>query len=135
MAITPADLTAPLGDIEPSFFPNDDAGALTTRLQTYITDGTARANGAGVSAAQLDAAVKAWSYYRAYRAIWLRLSEAPGSVSLTDQGSKARTDQQREAFKVMSDEALALYNEFLPNPGPGAGVRVAAGAVRTRFTW
>lgn len=135
MAVVPADLIAPAGDIESSFFPNDDSSALTVRLQGYIDDGAARAGTANVVAGEVDRAVTAWSYYRAYRAIWLRLSEAPSSVSLTDQGSRARTDQQREAFKLMADQAFATWNEFLPNPGPGPGVRIAAGAVPTRFSW
>jgi hypothetical protein len=136
MAITSADLLAPLGDIEPSFFPSDDPAALDARLNAYIADGEAQAAAAQVPEVNTDAAVEAWAYYRAYKAIWLRLSEAPSSLSMIDQGSRSRTDQQREAFHQLWEQYLTLWNGLTPAPSPSIeAARAPGGVAYNRYVW
>ncbi|HEY7234904.1 MAG TPA: hypothetical protein VH539_12190 [Gemmatimonadaceae bacterium] len=136
MSITPADLLAPVGEIEPSFFPSDDDATLEARLQAYIDDGEAQAANAAVPDEGTDQAVEAWAYYRAYKAIWLRLSEAPSSLSFTDQGSRSRTDQQREAFHQLWQNYLAIYNGLTPAPAPQqATTRAPGGVAMNRYVW
>lgn len=108
MAVAPADLTAPKGAVQPSFFPDDDAAALAARLQLWITEGTERAE----DIADIDAhdrAVAAWAYYRAFRAVYLRKSDEPSTVELRDQGSRQNLITQIQNFR---DEAEAYRAEF-----------------------
>src|ERR1051325_1922252 len=60
------------GEIEPAWFPE---GTVDVYLQAYISDGVARA--ASLPEGEQDAAVIAWAYYRAFKAIHLRFSSDP----------------------------------------------------------
>lgn len=111
MPITAPDLTAPEGYVEPSLFPDDDAAALTARLDAYIADGELQA--AGVAAgAEHDAAVAEWAYHRAFHAVHVRLL---GAASSTSRG--ARTESylwsQIERFGTLADEHKASFARVL----------------------
>lgn len=133
MAVSPTDLTAPAGEVEPAWFPSDDTAALTARLQAYIDDGAARAQADGII--DVDEATTLWAYHRAYRAIWLRLSEAPSSLTMNDQGSRSRTDAQRDSFKAEADRLFTAYQSLIPASTPTTQQRFPSGAVSNKITW
>lgn len=112
MAVVPADLRAPKGEIEPAFFPKEDEAALDARLSAYIEAATA-ALPAGLAAETADAGVTAYAYYRAFRAVWLRLSAAPSSMSFNDQGSRSFTASQIDNFRAASESYLEAWNAIL----------------------
>ena len=102
MPLTAADLLEPAGELSAALFPGDDATALTTRLTGYLTDAYVRAPGN-------DDAVRAWAYHRAYRAVYVAMSRAASSASLSDQGSISYTAAQIQNFLDLSNGALADY--------------------------
>lgn len=112
--ISPGDLRSPTGDLGDSLFPGESSGDLDTRLQGYIDEGEAKATAAGVDVADLEDAVKAWAYYRAYYTVYVRMLNAPSSVEMQGQGSKAHLWSQIEAMGKLADTALAGYRDLLP---------------------
>jgi hypothetical protein len=101
VAVTPLDLLAPKGKVEASLFPGEASTALAERLQEYINDGVGKA--ASLSGAAHENAVKVWAYHRVFEQVFIRLANAPQSVSLADQGSKSYGARQADYFKQLAD--------------------------------
>lgn len=106
MAISGSNLVSPMGEIDPSLFPDDDENQLLERLDSYLTE--AEGKSAGVS----DNGKKAWAYYRAFRAVFIRLSSTPGA-SLDDQGNIKYSDAQIANFNAVASEYLTAWNEII----------------------
>lgn len=120
MAVAPADLTAPKGAVQSSFFPDDDAAALSARLQLWITEGTERAEDISDAEAN-DRAVAAWAYYRAFTEFADRISAAPKTVELRDQGSRTYGDPQFEYWQKRAQGYLAEFERLLVEAAQDAG--------------
>jgi hypothetical protein len=110
MAVAATDLLEPAGDLSPELFPGLDTAGVATLLAGYITDAAARIP-AGLSPAQYDAAVRAWAYSRAYRAVALRLSRDPASSTLEGEGSTTITAEQIRTFKSEAEKWAADFAE------------------------
>lgn len=134
MSLEPTQLIAPEGEIEPAMFPTDTAEQLAHRVQAYITAGTEKASADGVDAGDLDDAARAWAYYRAFRAVFVRLSATPSSITLNDQGGTARLLTQIVHFDKLAADYLTEYTGLVPAAAVARVVPQSA-ATKTRITW
>lgn len=133
MAVAAADLLSPNGEIEVSFFPGEDETAVTGRLTAYISDGNAKA--ASLSGAEKDAAVTAWAYHRAYKAIYTKLLRNPSSWSLEGEGSASISGEQIKAFGRLADDYLAVFNAAVVVPVNANAPSAASSSTVNAFTW
>ena len=120
--VTPADLVAPKGELEASLFPKEDIAASGGRLEQYLSE----VNGS-------DEAKKAYAYYRAYRAVYVRMSSTPIRASLDDQGSREFDKGQADRFLALSEEWRAVYDVAIAVAVPQRVSSTAA--VATRIVW
>jgi hypothetical protein len=135
--LTPGALRSPLGDLGDSLFPGESSGELDTRLQSYLDEGYVKAAAAGISdAGDLDDAAKAWSYYRAYQAVYVRMLNNPSTVIMDKQGQNSTMWSQIEAMGKLAESSLALYQEYLPEEASTAPPSLPETAsVPTQFTY
>ena len=136
MAVTAADLTSPVGEIEPAVLWPGELGATTTeRLTAYVADGELQAADLSAGASR-DAAVKAWAYYRAYMAVYIRLTAEPTSKTINDQASESFSVQQIQNWKDMADAKLATFTELVDEATDvQPTLTQPTVAARTVFTW
>jgi len=107
MAITGASLLQTNGgEIENDFFPSETLAQLTDRLNRYVVEGYSKAP-------TLDAAVKAWAYYRTYMAIYLRMSAQPTNTELVDQSRVGWDKEQALRFYDLAQEKLAEFDALI----------------------
>jgi len=117
MALASSDFIVPDGDLSVDLYPltsdERDAGTPTAseKLTTYVTAWLTEAE----SLTTDEDAQKAWVYYRAYRAVYLRLSSAPSDINLKDQGARKYLIDQIKAFKELSDGYLYEYQTLTSN--------------------
>lgn len=126
------DLLEPLGDLTPGMFPDDDAAALTARLDGYLTRATTIATPA-VAAEDLDDAVRAYAYYLAFRAAANLLASKPASAALQGLGSVSYSASQFQYFSERASGALLAYEALLIDVSANVIPRTAP--TTTRFTW
>ena len=131
MAVKPSDLMEPRGLVTPDMFPEDskDDNKLSERLAVYIQEGESNQSGT-----PLDTATKAWAYYRAFLAVYNRMSALPQSVSANEEGGHMFVQVQAERFKTMSEEYYAIWTNLIDDEVP---IHSSApfGSVKTVFTW
>ena len=126
MAVSGMDLVAPSGEIDKSLFPSDSEMELMERLESYLTE--AEGKKIGVS----DAGKKAWAYYRAFRAVFIRLSSTP-SARFDDQGDLKYSDAQINNFNNLAEKYLAEWEMIITaEVETGFG---PTGSVKNKFTW
>lgn len=146
MAISVEDLFEPLGPLEEEFFPeagDESQGEdplsdeLDDRIQSYIDQSVAKvAAYAGAGVMDTDAAVKAWSLYLAFHALYLQAVNRPASASLDGLGAAGYAKDQREAFQAQALHWHGVYYEYAPEvPATETGTAERSHAVRNRFTW
>lgn len=140
MPVAVADVKSPKGLIESAMFPDENTVALDVRLTAYIDEGESRATPIADADAN-DDAVKAWTYWRAFTAVFIRLSASPSSATLNDQASASYLLTQIQHFRDMAAEQRGIFDALLLTAAePVAAVvplPVAApsGAARTVFGW
>ena len=136
MAVTSNDLLSPAGELEPAvLWPGEASSDTTARLTGYIEDGVAKAASVSDATAN-DTAVKTWAYYRAYLAVYLRLTATPSTVALNDQGSASMLVTQIQNFRDLSDAKLTEFNRLLPaDEVTATTVAPASVSAPTTFTW
>jgi hypothetical protein len=105
MAVDGTQLISPVGEIDPSLFPSDGENELPERLDAYLLEAEGKVTGVS------DEGKKAWAYYRAYRAIYIRLSSTP-SARFDDQGEVRYSDKQIENFNTLAEKYLAEWEEI-----------------------
>jgi len=112
MTLTAAQFLSPLGDIEAdTMFAGEDESVVRTRIETYIAEGALKVT--ALDPLVQDAAVNAWVYYRAYKAVFISLSATPSSNAMADQGSTLYTSAQIANFLDLSKEALKDFNNMI----------------------
>lgn len=112
--ISPGDLRSPTGDLADSLFPGESASQLEARIQGYIDEGAAKDAVVSLTGTDLDDALKAWAYYRAYSAVYVRLLNNPSTVVVSEQGQTSSLWSQIEGFSKLADQWLAYYRQALP---------------------
>jgi hypothetical protein len=135
--ISPGDLRSPAGDLGDSLFPGESSGKLDERIQGYIDEGYDKAAAAGLTDPDdQDEAAQAWSYYRAYNAVYVRMLNNPSTVTMEKQGQASTLWSQIEAMGKLADAALASYRELLPaDVGAGPPSLPETAAVPTQITY
>lgn len=135
MAVAAADLKSPAGEIEGAvLWPGETDSQVTARLSAYVADGETQA--AEIAAGSRDAAVKAWAYYRAYMAVYMRLTAEPSTVTVNDQATVSMLVTQIQNWKDLADAKLASFTDLLDSATetePTATQPTVA--ARTVFTW
>lgn len=108
MPITPADVLAPKGRIEPDLFPGEGDGsggtALHARLAGYLADAYGRSGRREM--------VLAWAHWRAFDAVCVRLAALPSQVTQEGAGGHAYAADQRQTVCRMAADALAEYRRL-----------------------
>lgn len=103
---------APVGEIEPALFPQEQGGSLAERVQAYIDAATTRATAIDVPAARVDEYVTHFVYARLYDAITLRIANTP-ATSLSDEGSVSYSSAQLQHFAAKRDEHRAMLDAII----------------------
>jgi hypothetical protein len=112
--LTPGDLRSPTGDLGDSLFPGESPSKLEERLQGYLTEGYAKAAALAYTGEDADDVARAWAYYRAYHAVYVRMLNEPSTVQIEGQGQKSSLWPQIEAMGKLADAAKATYEDLLP---------------------
>jgi hypothetical protein len=134
--LSPGDLRSPTGDLGDSLFPGESSGKLDERLQGYIDEGYSKASAAALAGDDADEAAKAWSYYRAYNAVYVRMLNNPSTVQMERQGQTSTLWSQIEAMGKLADAAKATFLELLPPESQvGTPTLPETAAVPTQFTY
>lgn len=134
MAVTAATLMAPEGEIESSFFPDEDSTAIEARLTKYIADGMTRA-AALDDPSQADTFVTYWAYHRAYSAVYKLMSAAPASLTFEGQMSGSMLITQIENFKDLAADNRVAAEAMLPVATKVKPESLGSQAVNTRVKW
>jgi hypothetical protein len=121
-----ADLLAPRGLVESSLFPGEDAATLEARLQAYIDEGERNTG--------VEDAVKAWAYYRAFYAAYVRLTSQPSTRRFDDQGQSSYLVTQIQNVLAEAERWKAVYDGLV---SPVVEVRPASGthSVDNTYSW
>lgn len=117
MAVVAADLTAPKGELQTTWFTN-----LPASLAVWIPLGVALAP-SGATTAQADRVTTAYVYWRGFSDVLLRMSGDPNSVSI-DKGdiSASFSKDQRDQFAAKVAEWRAAYEAAVAAVGEVAAV-------------
>ena len=139
MSVTAADLLSPSGDLVPSLFPSDSTGALTSRLTAYLAEGETKASGIS-DLADRDRATLHWGYYRAYKAVHVRMSGDPLTSGLASGLLTAGYSAAQIAnFAALRDEHLDAFTAIVPTDPDVAPTRStaprASSASGVEFAW
>jgi hypothetical protein len=135
VAVDPASLLAPLGELELSTFTGESPDAVLARATGAVSAALGRATADSVAAGNLDHAVRAEAYRLLFDAAAQRLAGLPGSHSLTDQGSVTISPSSVKFFEAKAAAWGAAYSRLLPVPTVDAAAPRVGGAARTRIRW
>lgn len=104
MAYKADELIAPKGEITTNMFPGESETELLMRMETYLTEGYGKTSN--------DDAAKHWSYHRAFKAVYVRMSVEPISSELADQASIQFDKDQARRFLDLSNEHYAAFQSL-----------------------
>lgn len=114
MPLTAADLIAPKGEIELSLFSGEDVAALDARLQSYLTEAYTKLGTLTLPAGtDLDEAARAYGYYRAYKAVHLRMSSTAATATIEGEASRTFLASQIATFADLRDENSEIWTDVL----------------------
>jgi hypothetical protein len=106
VSISSRDVLSPDGLIIPAIiWPGLGPEAVETKVRAFIVDAETQAEDAD----DVDAAQKAWVYYRAKREQYERMIGTPASATDSDEGSRQYTDGQ---IQLVRDEMNGFLEEF-----------------------
>lgn len=111
--LSAADLIAPKGEIEESFFPSRSRDQLEADVSQWANQGLAKAAGLTTDEAKIEAATH-WAYYRAYGSVYRRINALPSSVSIPTGGGHSYSASQIAEFKQMMESHLAAFEALIP---------------------
>jgi hypothetical protein len=128
MAIVGTDLIAPIGELDLSLFPGDSETDLSERLEAFLLE--AEGKKAGVS----DEGKKASAYHRAFRQVFIRLSNFPAS-EVDDQGNVKYSDAQIQNFSTIAQSYKEQWDEIILGADASATFATSTGPVDNKFKW
>jgi hypothetical protein len=112
--LTGSDLIAPKGEIETALFPAEDSAALSLRLQGYLDEAYAKLSTLVLpDGVDVDDAAQSYAYYRAYKAVHLRMSASAASAQIEGEASRTFLASQIATFADLRDEMLQEWNDVL----------------------
>lgn len=137
-----ADLLQPLGMLTPGLFPQfDDADDLDTFFETLLADGYERADDADVTGAdqqdKRDRIAIAFAYYRAYDAIWQRMSSTPATAHIEGEASRTFLASQIATFETLKNDWFVAYEGLLPIAVTSSNARIknTSGSLPITYGW
>jgi hypothetical protein len=127
-------LLSPSGPIDVSLFPGETSKAVSARLQQYLTNGYNDSRVVSVGDALLqDELAKAYALNQAFTAIYIRMSNQPLTLSVTEKGSHGFAPEQIRNMKALADKYLADFLGMLATTS-GEVARQLPGSVSIRNT-
>lgn len=135
MAVLPDDLLQPKGDLDLALFTGLTASDVSDALEAYLTDAAGRIAQAGVPAADVDAAARAWAYYRAYTRIGQRLLAMARTATIEGQGTRRHEQEQADGFLAIADRWLAQYESLIPPAAAATPAVPPSAALTNAYRW
>lgn len=120
---TAVDLLDPAGRVEAAMFPSDTEAGLAARLLGYLTKGYNLASALEADDAKRNDAAEAYAYHRVWDNLAVRFARMESSATVPDQGSRTRTDAQRQEFKQRAGDALAEYEAAVAGVPPASALK------------
>jgi C4-type Zn-finger protein len=112
--LTGADLIAPKGEIELALFPGEDSAVLQVRLQGYLDQAYTQLDALTFpDTTDLDQAASAYAYYRAYKAVHLRMSASAATASIEGEASRSFLASQIATFAELRDDYEQKWDDVL----------------------
>ena len=128
MAVTGADLISPKGEVDASLFPSDGENELSERLDAFLLE--AEGKKSGIS----DEGKSAWAYHRAFRQVFIRLSNIP-SARFDDQGELKYSDSQIQNFATLAEQYKEQWDEISGAIDASSRISSGTGSVENKFVW
>lgn len=130
MALAAADLLSPKGILTMSLFPKQRSNQVKVTLTGWIAQATAERP--LLSGSDLDSAVRAFCYWRAYFSAWQDANNAPASVSREGKGSTSYGQDQINALLL---QAQRWEQEWIGTVTQTDDLDDASGSVETKVVW
>lgn len=109
------DVLKPEGELGYELFIGRTEADVDEDLTAYLENGRTKAIAAEITDdATLDEIAKAYTYYRAYKDIYITISRQPATVTWNDKGSKTYSSQQPKRFLDLSNDWLAVVKSLAP---------------------
>lgn len=128
---SPENLMAPGGYLSLSMFPGLDDAARTARLEAYLDDGYRKATGA----TDEDEAALAWAYHRAFMARVLDLSNQAATITVPNEVTITRTNDQLGTLANLAKEWQATFYGYFATGSTNDLNIPASGTSKTHFGW
>lgn len=114
MALHAVDLLTPRGRLNgAALWPGVDPNDIAQYIETYLTEGYAKAEVAALDAEDRDEPAKLWAYHRGYEAAYERLLLMPSTVATSDQGSASYLLTQMEHVGELASQALKDFTALV----------------------
>lgn len=135
MSVTAQDLKQPRGHLERSLFPSDiDEPAFDARLTGYLTDAAAKVAEFGL-VDDVDAATKAWAYYRAYYTVGQRLLAQERAASIEGQGSNRFEQKQADGFFALASQWKGVFDGLIPDATAPNPTQIPSSTFTSQYQW
>lgn len=139
MSTTSDDLLAPVGYLDGpamSGLLEQTAQEFADNLDAWLAIAVAEMTLASVPLDAYDRGQRAYAYYRAYDAVYTRLSSQPTSSSLTDAGVSESYSTQRDlVWKEKAQRSLLAWEAILGLATPTIRQNLTTTAVPTVISW
>lgn len=104
VTLTIYDLKQPTGELDESLFPTGNIDSLVAGWLAQAADEVAN-----ITAADQDAAARAWVYYRAYSHVAQRLASSPANVVIDSTVTRTTSADQRKYFADLATYWLNFF--------------------------
>lgn len=103
----------PAGELREDMFPGTE-NVESSHVNTWLSQAEEEVatSEEDLSDAEKRQAKKAYVYYRAYHAVWLRLTTTPREADVEEDGSLRYSDAQVARFKELSDQHEATFERL-----------------------
>lgn len=124
------DLKYPVGELQPSMFPDGD---LDANLQLWLAD--AKLKVAGLDADLQNAAAAAWVYHRAYTAVALRIGNTPTTDGSFGDRSTTWSGDRVGFFQTKAKEWLATFTGYTASVQSPGGISAVSAVLVNEAVW
>lgn len=143
MAVSPEELIAPVGPVEPDFFPGEhenDESALIERLSSYVGQAEDKVVQYSISDAAIeDSAVRAYALHLAFRGAYMKSIARPAEDDLQTEvlGRMVFTEDQRIALKSEAEKYLNEYELIIAGQGATSTAQTGLPSYQSKneFDW
>ena len=111
--VTPANLLAPAGPIDPKLFPGLGSNEMTVLLQSYIDTASLQSAVVSAPATRVNGMVKAYALYLIFDAVYIRMSSEPLTLAVTEKGSHSYNMEQVRNMRGLSERYMTEYQNLV----------------------